>query len=466
MLHPFRESDVVFFVNWLHAESDGIMQMWDNILSHIQKRVSPQNFDIWFKPTSLYREDLEKKKLLVRVPNKHFQYWLAENYSEVIDDSLRELKLDTFRVSFLVSDESSAIEGGSGVQSGSFERREGQVARLKLNPKYTFTTFVVGFCNQFAHAAALAVAEQPSRAYNPLFVYGGVGLGKTHLMHAIGQSIQIHSPYLRLSYMSAERFMNELINSIRYDKMMEFREKYRNIDVLMMDDIQFLAGKERTQEEFFHTFNALYDSQKQIIISSDSPPKEIPTLEERLHSRFEWGLLADLQPPDLETKMAILRKKAEAQSVDLPDDVVLFIATNIKSNIRELEGALVRLVAYSSLTGERISYELAQKVLRSIAEKNARLITIEAIQKVVASHFALKAADLKAKSNSRRLAEPRQLAMYLCKELTGNSLSEIGKEFGGKHHTTVLHAIRKVEKLCATDQKMKAVINKLSDSLQ
>jgi chromosomal replication initiator protein len=266
--------------------------------------------------------------------------------------------------------------------------------------------------------------------------------------------------------MSSEWFMNELIHSIRYDKMIRFREKYRNIDVLLMDDIQFLAGKERTQEEFFHTFNALYDSQRQIIISSDSPPKEIPTLEERLHSRFEWGLIADIQPPDLETKIAILRKKAEAQSVRISDDVALFIAGNIKSNIRELEGALVRLVAYSSLTGEPISLELSQKVLRNIAEKNAKVVTIPAIQKKVAEHFSLKIAELKAKNNSRRVAEPRQVAMYLSKELTQNSLSEIGKEFGGKHHTTVLHAVRKVDELQGKDPNLRATLDRLTESIQ
>lgn len=442
-----------------------MMQLWDNILTSIEKKVSPQNFEIWFRPTSQLAEHPEKKEVVVRVPNQHFKYWLAENYSEVIHDSLNELELDSFSVSFLVGEEEAA--GASGPAS-----LQNQLCQTcdepdtNLGSKYTFGSFVVGGCNQFAHAAALAVAEQPSRAYNPFFLYGGVGLGKTHLMHAIGHFIKARNPSTSLSYMSSEQFMNELIHSIRYDRMIQFREKYRNIDVLLMDDIQFLAGKERTQEEFFHTFNALYDSQKQIIISSDSQPREIPTLEERLHSRFEWGSIADLQPPELETKIAILRRKAEARQVELGDDVVLFIAGNIKSNVRELEGALIRLIAYSSLTGETISLSLAERVLRNLAETRARVISISAIQRVVANHFSLKVSDLKARNNSRRVAEPRQIAMYLGKDLTDVSLSDIGREFGGKHHTTVLHAVRKVGKAVENDSQMRQTVDKLVDVIQ
>lgn len=439
------------------------MALWDNILSCIEKRVSHQNFDIWFKPTSLQKHDPRHKKLYVRVPNKHFKYWLAENYTDVIQESLKELNLESFQVTFLVDEkdlEADKTNGNARLASNLKEPCQ-DASLCNLNPKYTFGTFVVGFSNQFAHAAALAVAEQPSRAYNPLFIYGGVGLGKTHLMHAVGHYIKKQQPEARLSYMSSERFMNELINSIRYDKTIQFREKYRNIDVLLMDDIQFLAGKERTQEEFFHTFNALYDAQKQIVISSDSPPKQIPTLEERLHSRFEWGLSADIQPPDLETKIAILRKKGELESVTLPDDVAFFIANNIKSNIRELEGSLVRLVAYSSLTGREITLSLAQSVLKSITEVNSRVISIELIQKLVADHYSLKVSELKAKDNSRRIAEPRQVAMYLCKQLTGGSLPQIGREFGGKHHTTVLHSIRKIERLRQKDPRINSTLNKL-----
>ncbi len=440
------------------------MGLWENVLSCIEKKVSHQNFDIWFKPTSLQDRDLEKKKLFVRVPNQHFKYWLSENYSEIIQTSLSELEMDQFQISFVVD------HSDNGADQGDLKmalREPCQDARLcNLNGKYTFDRFVVGFCNQFAHAAAVAVAERPANAYNPFFIYGGVGLGKTHLMQAVGHCVKARSPHLRLTYMSSERFMNELINAIRYDKTIQFREKYRNIDVLLMDDIQFLAGKERTQEEFFHTFNALYDAQKQIIISSDSPPKDIPTLEERLHSRFEWGLIADIQPPDVETKIAILKKKAEFENVQLPSDVTFFIASNVKSNIRELEGSLVRLAAYSSLTGEEITLDLAQRVLRSITEQRSRVISIQHVQKVVADHYTLKVSDLKAKDNSRRVAEPRQVAMFLCRELTDSSLPHIGKEFGGKHHTTVLHSVRKIEHLCKCNSKLKSAVDRLAESIR
>ena len=335
-----------------------------------------------------------------------------------------------------------------------------------LNPKCSFQTFVVGSCNQFAHAAALAVAEAPGKTYNPLYVYGGVGLGKTHLMHAIGHAIKERNRYLRLSYISAERFMNELINAIRYDKTQTFREKYRSIDVLLMDDIQFMAGKERTQEEFFHTFNALYDGQKQIVITSDCPPREIPTLEERLHSRFEWGLIADIEPPDLETKVAILKRKADLDGVALPDDVAFFIASKVKSNIRELEGSLVRLIAISSLRGLPISKMLAQDAIRNIAEDDQPVgITIEQIQRAVAAHYKLRVDDLKSKNNSRQIAVPRQVAMYLCKRLTKHSFPEIGRDFGGKHHTTVIHSVEKIEALVSKDQNFHRVVSDIMDNL-
>ncbi len=339
-------------------------------------------------------------------------------------------------------------------------------AELSLNTKYSFDTFVVGSCNQFAHAASQAVAEAPAKTYNPLFIYGGVGLGKTHLMHAIGHAIKNRNRHLKLSYISSEKFMNELINAIRYDKTLSFREKYRSIDVLLMDDVQFLAGKERTQEEFFHTFNALYDAQKQIVISSDCPPREIPTLEERLHSRFEWGLIADIQPPDLETKVAILKRKAEIERIKLPDNVALFIASKIKSNIRELEGSLVRLVAYASLNGRDLDMDLAQEVLKSFIEDDGRTITIEIIQRAVADHYGLRVADLKSKNNARSVAVPRQVAMYLCKHLTKASLPEIGREFGGKHHTTVIHSVNKITDLYERESDFHRLINSLIASLK
>ncbi|RPJ61918.1 MAG: chromosomal replication initiator protein DnaA [Acidobacteria bacterium] len=420
------------------------MNLWDQVLALLQNRISSQVFDIWFRPTSLEKCDSERREILVRVPNQRYQYWLTENYSGLVRDCLEESELRGYEFSFVTP------SNGNGTC---------------LNPKYTFDRFVVGFCNQFAHAACQAVAEQPSKAYNPLFIYGGVGLGKTHLMHAIGHSIKKQQPSLRLLYISSERFVNDLINAIRYDTTLQFRETYRNIDVLLMDDIQFLAGKERTQEEFFHTFNALYDAQKQIVISSDSAPKEIPTLEERLHSRFEWGLIADIQPPDLETKLAILSKKAEQEKIGLPDDVALFIATNIKANVRELEGALIRLVAFHSLTGEAVTLPFAERVLKGIVDKNNRILTTELILKTVADFFGLKPVELKSKNNAKRVAEPRQIAMFLCRELINCSLTDIGREFGGKHHTTVLHSIRKIEQLRVNNPKTNAALNRLTDIL-
>jgi chromosomal replication initiator protein len=335
-----------------------------------------------------------------------------------------------------------------------------------LAPRYSFDAFIVGPSNQFAHAACRAVAEAPSRSYNPLFIYGGVGLGKTHLMHAIGQYVLTHLTNLNLTYISSERFMNEMINAVRYDRILDFRERYRSVDVLLVDDIQFIAGKEGTQNEFFHTFNALYDAQKQIVISSDCPPHEIPSLEERLRSRFEWGLIADIQQPDLETKVAILKKKAETEGIPLPDNVALYIAGKIKSNIRELEGSLIRLIAYASLTGREISLNLAQDVLRNVLQHDDRAVTIEIIQKFVADYYQLKLAELKSRNNSKSVALPRQVAMYLCKSLTNASLPEIGRSFGGKHHSTVIHSIRKIEDLRQRDADFNTLLNSLTESFR
>src|SRR5712692_10062460 len=388
-----------------------------SILTAISTRVNQQSFDMWFKPISSARTD--DSAIYLGVPTEVFRDWINNNYFDVIEESLHELNLDAYQLKFTiveshVPDSRAAHSVGSpsyssrsvasddfGVASGVARAVEAEPVELPLNPKYTFDKFVVGSCNQFAHAASLAVVDMPSKTYNPLYVYGGVGLGKTHLMHAIGQAIKQRNQNLRLTYLSSERFMNELINAIRYDKTIMFRDKYRNIDVLLMDDIQFLAGKERTQEEFFHTFNALYDAQKQIVISSDCPPKEIPTLEERLHSRFEWGLIADIAPPDLETKVAILKRKAELERINLPDNVALFIASKIKSNIRELEGSLVRLTAYASLKGVAMDLDLAQEVLKTL---EASGVSIDLIQKTVAGRYSLKVADLKSKNNSRRVA--------------------------------------------------------------
>jgi chromosomal replication initiator protein len=325
--------------------------------------------------------------------------------------------------------------------------------------RYTFDSFVVSSCNQFAHAAAVAVAEQPSLAYNPLFVYGGVGLGKTHLMHAVGNRIGRSLPGLRILYISAETFMSELINAIRIDRTPDFKGRYRGVDVLMIDDIQFLAGKERTQEEFFHTFNALYEAQKQIIITSDCPPRDIPTLEERLRSRFEWGLIADIQPPDLETKVAILRKKAEAENIVLQEDVTLFIASRVRSNIRELEGSLIRLMAFSSLSGRHIDLEMARETLRDLIDDRPRSIGVEPIKKAIAAHYGIKLLELKSRNNSKHIAFPRQVAMYVCKQLTGKSLPALGAQFGGKHHTTVIHAIRKIEAMRERDREFDRLVS-------
>jgi chromosomal replication initiator protein len=454
------------------------------VLSAISKRLNRESFETWFKPMS--RASKDSSTLYLTVPNEVFRDWIVTNYFDVIEESLEELLLSGYRVEFLLEDiwhQPSTGADNMRVTSAGLDRPPAEAtlpaqvpgtgatsgagqSELPLNPKYKFDTFVVGSCNQFAHAASLAVVDMPAKTYNPLYLYGGVGLGKTHLMHAIGHAIKSRNGSLRLTYISSERFMNELINAIRYDQTIRFRDRYRNIDVLLIDDIQFLAGKERTQEEFFHTFNALYDSQKQIIISSDCPPREIPTLEERLHSRFEWGLIADIQPPDLETKVAILKRKAELERLDLPDDVAMFIAGKIKSNIRELEGSLVRLLAYASLKGRPINIDLAKDILRNIVEDGSDTPSIEMIQRIVAGHYGLKTVDLKSKSNARLISFPRQVAMYLCKTLTTASLPEIGREFGGKHHSTVLHSINKIAKLREKDQVFHTAVEGLISSMK
>jgi len=388
--------------------------------------------------------------------------WLTKHYSGVLAEAMAEVKRPNLNVQFIPDSSGDAAAIPLNADEAAVLDGEPEAAppsgTTGLNPRYTFDSFIVGSSNQFAHAACRAVAEAPSRSYNPLFIYGGVGLGKTHLMHAVGQYVLEHDRNLKLTYISSERFMNEMINAVRYDRVLDFRERYRSVDVLLVDDIQFLAGKEGTQTEFFHTFNALYDSQKQIVLSSDSPPHEIPSLEERLRSRFEWGLIADIQPPDFETKVAILKKKAETEAVPLPDNVAMYIAGKIKSNIRELEGSLIRLVAYASLTGQEISLPLTQEVLKNVLEHDEKAVTIEAIQKFVADYYNLKMAELKSRNNSKSVAMPRQIAMYLCKSLTHASLPEIGRSFGGKHHSTVIHSIRKVEDLRRRDGNFNILI--------
>ena len=425
------------------------MTLWDQVLGRIESKVNRHSFYTWFKPTTFISED--SRAVTVRVPNGLFRDWLTKHYSGVIAEAMTEVKKGHLAVDFVAeSIADTAPVALSRDETVGLDTPPPQATTMTpggLNPRYTFDTFIVGSSNQFAHAAARAVAEAPSRSYNPLFIYGGVGLGKTHLMHAIGQYVLQHDRNLKLTYISSERFMNEMINAVRYDRVLDFRERYRSVDVLLVDDIQFLAGKEGTQTEFFHTFNALYDSQKQIVLSSDCPPHEIPALEERLRSRFEWGLTADIQSPDLETKIAILKKKAETEAVPLPDSVAIYIAGKIKSNIRELEGSLIRLIAYASLTGQEITLPLAQEVLKNILDHEEKAVTIEIIQKFVADYYNLKLIDLKSRNNSKSVAMPRQIAMYLCKNLTHASLPEIGRSFGGKHHSTVIHSIRKVEDL-------------------
>ncbi len=432
------------------------MNLWDQILTKVEAKVNHHSFNTWFRPTRLLFET--GNTLAVHVPNTHFRDWLTKHYSGIIHESLGELDRATVQVVFETDTDSPAPENKPAEDS--------TPTPPLLNPKYTFESFVVGASNQFAHAAARAVAETPARAYNPLFIYGGVGLGKTHLLHAIADYIRQQKIPVKLVYLTAEKFMNDLINAIRYDRILEFRGKHRSIDVLLIDDIQFIAGKERTQEEFFHTFNALYDAQKQIVISSDSPPRKIPTLEERLRSRFEWGLTADIQAPDLETKIAILRKKADAEEVHIPDNVAIFIASKIKSNVRELEGSLIRLVAYSSLTGRPINLSLTQEVLRDLLPSQECVINLDMIQKFVADHYNLHTSDLRARNNSRSVALPRQIAMYLSKSLTNASLPDIGKSFGGKHHSTVIHSIKKIKKMRLSDLDFDKRIQGFLDSFR
>ncbi len=440
------------------------MNLWDQILARIEAKVNRHSFYTWFRPTTFVSDD--RSSVTVRVPNALFKDWLTKHYAGVISEATAELKRPNLLINFvsdtvadgtvipLSAKEAVALETGPSplVPPPSVPSPSAPPpGPAGLNPRYTFDTFIVGSSNQFALAACRAVAEAPSRSYNPLFIYGGVGLGKTHLMHAVGHYVLQHDRNLKLTYISSERFMNEMINAVRYDRVLDFRERYRSVDVLLVDDIQFLAGKEGTQTEFFHTFNALYDSQKQIVLSSDCPPHEIPALEERLRSRFEWGLTADIQSPDLETKVAILKRKAETEAVPLPDNVAMYIAGKIKSNIRELEGSLIRLIAYASLTGQEITLQLTQEVLKNILDHDVKAVTIEIIQKFVADYYNLKMVDLKSRNNAKSVSMPRQIAMYLCKSLTHASLPEIGRSFGGKHHSTVIHSIRKVEDLRKKD---------------
>lgn len=456
--------------------------VWNSILQSVEKRLNRQIFDAWFRPIRFEGCD-EQEKILHLSASQVNKEWVNTYYSEVITQTLKELNLANYSLDWAEERSEVKLEDFAEDDDSSsfFEKQKRPVGDFfkntsanivaadsfenSLNLKYKFQNFVVGTCNEFAHAAALAVAEAPGKTYNPMYIYGGVGLGKTHLMIAAGHAIKERNRHLRVVYTSAEKFMNELINAIRYDKTPHFREKYRSIDVLLMDDVQFMAGKERTQEEFFHTFNALYNEQKQIVITSDCPPREIPTLEERLHSRFEWGLIADIEPPDLETKVAILKKKADLDGIALPDDIAFFIAGKIKNNIRELEGSLVRLIAISSLRGLPLSKMLAQDAMRNITGDQPENLTMERITKTVASHYKLTVEEIKSKNNSRQIAVPRQVAMYLCKRLTKHSFPEIGREFGGKHHTTVMHSVEKIGALIKDDKDFHTSVSELIDNL-
>ena len=436
------------------------MNPWDQIKKELQSVLTADSFENWINRTRFGR--LEGDVLVVSVPDEATRSWMESEYADRVRAIARQLNLSLAGIQYVVGSD----HGRNHAPAFDTAPSDTDSAATQLNLKYTFDTFVVGACNQFAHAAAKSVATNPARAYNPLFIYGGTGMGKTHLLHAIGHSLISQYPAMNILFTSSERFMNEMITSIRLDRMSSFHQRYRTADVLLVDDVQLIGNKERTQEEFFHTFNELHDHQKQIVISSDCPPKDIGGLVERLRNRFEWGLMADMQPPDLETKMAILDKKAEAEGISLPEDVRSFMASRTKSNVRELEGALVKLVAYSSLTDTPINLTMAQQVLRHLVHAQDRKVTIDGIQKAVAERFDLRQSQLKEKSNTRHIVHPRQVAMYLVKELTHASLPEIGRAFGGKHHTTVMHSIKRIEQQRQNDPDLNRLLHSLIDTLQ
>jgi chromosomal replication initiator protein len=435
--------------------------LWDLVKDKLSAKITPQAYQNWIVRTSF--ESIEGGILRVAVPDQATKEWMEQEYAGDVRNAVTDLKLPVTQVVYAIrAAHHAAVLSGS--DSGSSEPIFAS-ALGQINPKFRFENFVVGSCNQFAHAAARAVATNPSRSYNPLFIYGGVGVGKTHLMHAVGRELLDKYPGMRIVYTSSERFMNEMISCFRSDRMPAFHRHYRSADVLLIDDIQVLAGKERTQEEFFHTFNELFDHQKQIVISSDSAPKSTPNLTERLRSRFEWGLMVDIAPPDLETKMAILDKKAEVEGIALPEDVRNYIATKTKSNVRELEGALVKLIAYSEVTGSPITLAMAQQILKYLIPNGEKRITMDSVLRAVAERFNLQPTQLKQKTNQRQIAYPRQIAMYLIKELTQSSLPEIGRMFGGKHHTTVLHSVQKIDALRQKDPDLNRLIHSVIDSI-
>lgn len=442
------------------------MELWEQVKERLAARLTGEGFQNWVARTT--QHSLDGQRLVVLVPNQVNREWLEKEFSEDIRSALQELGAGGFEVIYRMADASSGMSaaGGGATAAASSPGADslfgGPVG--SLNQRYTFSSFVVGSCNQFAHAAARAVVNSPAKSYNPLFIYGGVGMGKTHLIHAIGHELLKRSPNLRIVYTSSERFMNQLITCIRTDRMPLFHQHYRSADVLLVDDVHILANRERTQEEFFHTFNELYDHQKQLVLSSDMAPKQTTGLVDRLRSRFEWGLLVDVQAPDLETKMAILDKKAEQEGIQLPQDVRVFIATKTRSNVRELEGALIKLLAYSSVTNEPVTIDMARQVLKHLHAGSDRRTTIDSVVRLVADKFSLQPGQLKQKTNAPNIAYPRQVAMYLVKELTNASLPEIGRYFSGKHHTTVLHSIQKIEQLRHRDSDLNRLIHSTIDS--
>ena len=440
--------------------------IWLEVLEILQSQISEQNFSTWIKPINPLK--ITGNKLTIEVPNKFIKNWLKDNYKKTIEETLYKVGTDNYIIDIKVNENLKRKKTNTAIK---IETEKSSIKIKKenlptnINPKYTFDSFVSGTSNQFAHAAAMAVSNNPATTYNPLFIYGGVGLGKTHLINAIGNEINKTNNNIKICYYSSEKFTNELINSLRHAKMEEFRNKFRSIDILLIDDIQFIAGKKSTQEEFFHTFNALYESHKQIVVTSDKFPKEIPDLEERLRSRFEWGLIADIQAPDTETKQAILNMKADQNNIKLPDDVIYLLANSISNNVRELEGYLIRIGAYSSLTSTPINVEMAKKVLKDILIENSKEITVEKIQKKVAEYFQIKVNELKSSKRLKNIVFPRQVAMYICRNMTSLSYPEIGSKFGGKDHSTIIHAIKKIERMMKEDIQIKITVEKLIEKL-
>lgn len=449
----------------MHSGLENIDELWLATLEKIEEKVSKPSYDTWLKNTKAV--ELTKSTLIVSAPNEFARDWLENQYTVLISEILEEVTGSKLETKFIIPDSINETDEVKPQLKPKLSVSNHDIPKSMLNDKYTFDTFVIGAGNRFAHAASLAVAEAPAKAYNPLFIYGGVGLGKTHLMHAIGHYVRQHNPNAKVAYITSEKFTNEFINAIMENKSNNFRNKYRSIDVLLIDDIQFIAGKESTQEEFFHTFNALHEESKQIVISSDRPPKEIPTLEDRLRSRFEWGLITDITPPDLETRIAILNKKAKAEGLEIPNEVMLYIANQINTNIRELEGALIRVVAYSSLVNQDIDAPLAAEALKDIIPNNKpRMITIEGIKEVIAKQYNIRMQDFIAKKRTKSIAFPRQIAMYLSRELTDLSLPKIGDEFGGRDHTTVIHAHDKIAKMMEDKSDFNREIDDLIETIK